>query len=278
MADILEKYGVASAIDVSELKQDDFIALEALGLKPFVLMKIKRWSTSGGVTDVLPSSSTVPAAALTSSVPLTVGDGVDNAQHGTENESDGSVSNDTGERESDEDCVLIDAMETVIAHEEAGSTSGKRAATGGTQDEASSKKTKSNMTAEQETFVQKFKAAPSKVDKLRKLAVRHFDGRGSSKHKNGARRADVKPATLTKRLKEFPTHFLKITVGQLFCCVQCSPTHPTPVPPSVSLASSIQLSMPIRVDLTLTTCSYRYSHSLTVESRTLLTCLLRSEG
>ena len=103
-------------MDVSELKQDDFIALEALGLKPFVLMKIKRWSTSGGVTDVLPSSSTVPAAALTSSVPLTVGDGVDNAQHGTENESDGSVSNDTGERESDEDCVLIDAMETVIAH------------------------------------------------------------------------------------------------------------------------------------------------------------------
>ena len=62
---------------------------------------------------------------------------------------------------------------------------GKRAATGGTQDEASSKKTKSNMTAEQETFVQKFKAAPSKVDKLRKLAVRHVDGRGSSKHKNG---------------------------------------------------------------------------------------------
>ncbi len=62
--------------------------------------------------------------------------------------------------------MLIDAMETVIAHEETGSTSVKRATTGGTQDEASSKKTKSNMTTEQETFVQKFKAAPSKVDKL----------------------------------------------------------------------------------------------------------------
>jgi hypothetical protein len=121
-------------------------------------MKIKRWSTSGDVTDVLPSSSTVPAAALTSSVPLTVGDGADNAQHGTENESDGSVSNDTGERESDKDCVLIDVMETVIAHEETGSTIGQHAATGGTQDEASSKKTKRNMTAEQETFVQKFKS------------------------------------------------------------------------------------------------------------------------
>ena len=98
---------------MSELKQDDFIALEDLGLKPFMLMKIKRWSTSGGVTDVLPSSSTVPPPALTSSVPLTVGDRVDNAQHDTENESDGSVSNDTGERESHEDCVLIDATETV---------------------------------------------------------------------------------------------------------------------------------------------------------------------
>ncbi len=97
VADILEKYGIASVIDVSEMKQDDFDALEALGLKPFVLMKIKRWSTSGGVTDVLPSSSTVPP--------------------------------------------------------------------------------------------QNFKAAPSKVDKPRKLALRHVEGRGSSKHKNGARRA-----------------------------------------------------------------------------------------
>ena len=120
VADILEKYGIASVIDVSEMKQDDFDALEALGLKPFVIMKIKRWSTSGGVTDVLPSSSTVPPGALTSSVPWTVGDAVDNANHGTESESDGSVSNEIGERESDKDCVLIDGMETAIAHEEAG--------------------------------------------------------------------------------------------------------------------------------------------------------------
>ena len=103
VADILEKYGVASDIDVSELKQDDFSELEALGLKPFLLMKIKRWSTSGDATEVLPSSSTVPPTALTSSVPLTVGDGVDNAKHGTESESDGSVSNEIGERESDKD-------------------------------------------------------------------------------------------------------------------------------------------------------------------------------
>ena len=138
VADILEKYGVASDIDVSELKQDDFSELEALGLKPFLLMKIKRWSTSGGATEVLPSSSTVPPPSLNSSVPLTAGDGVDNAEDVSESESD--ESNDSEERESDQDCVVIGAMETVFAHEEAGSTSGKRAATGGTQTEAISKK------------------------------------------------------------------------------------------------------------------------------------------
>ena len=42
VADILEKYGIAFAIDVSELKQDDFDSLEVLELKLFVLMKIKR--------------------------------------------------------------------------------------------------------------------------------------------------------------------------------------------------------------------------------------------
>ena len=103
---------------MSELKQDDFDAFQALGLKPFVLMKIKRWSTSGGVTDVLPSSSTVPPGALTSSVPLNVGDTVDNTEDDKESESNGSVSNEIGERESDKDCVLIDGMETVITHEE----------------------------------------------------------------------------------------------------------------------------------------------------------------
>ena len=73
------------------------------------------------------------------------------------------------------------------------------------------------MTAEQESFVQKFKAAPSKMDKKRHVPLRHVKGRGSSKHKNGGRRGDVKPGTLSKRLTEFPTHFLKITADQLFC-------------------------------------------------------------
>jgi len=40
VADILEEYGIASVIDVSERKQADFDALHTLGLKSFVLMKI----------------------------------------------------------------------------------------------------------------------------------------------------------------------------------------------------------------------------------------------
>ena len=85
---------------------------------------------------------------------MTVGDGVDNEEDSTESESDDSVSNDCGERESDKDCVVIVRKETAIAHEEAGNTNCKRAATGGTQTEALSKKPKSTMTAEQQTFVQ----------------------------------------------------------------------------------------------------------------------------
>ena len=49
------------------------------------------------------------------------------------------------------------------------------------------------------------------------------------------------------------------------CCVQCSLPHTTLAHLSVSLPSSIQLSMPIRSRLTLTTYSYRCSLSLTIE-------------
>ena len=118
---------------------------------------MKRWCEAAGATEVLPSSSTVAPPALTSYVSLRVGDGVHNEEDVTESDSDDSVSNDSGERESDQDCVVIGGMETANAHEEAGDTSGKRDVTGGTQTEAISKKPRSTMTAEQEIFVQKFK-------------------------------------------------------------------------------------------------------------------------
>ncbi len=44
MTDVLENYGICSQTEVSELVQDDFSFLEALGLKPFHVKKLKLWS------------------------------------------------------------------------------------------------------------------------------------------------------------------------------------------------------------------------------------------
>jgi hypothetical protein len=62
------------------------------------------------------------------------------------------------------------------------------------------------------------------------------------------------------------------------CSVQCSLTHPTLTHLSVSLPSSIQLSMPIRSRLTLTTYSYRCSLSLTIEHSSSRVSRAEGEG
>ncbi len=77
---------------------------------------------------------------------MTVGDGVDNEEDNTESESDDPVSNDSRERESDKDCVVIGRKETVIVHEETGNTNCKHSVTPGTQTEGSSEKPKSTIT------------------------------------------------------------------------------------------------------------------------------------
>lgn len=221
--DVLEKYGIGSETEVSVLEQDDFRALEARGVKPLQLKQLKRWCEAGGsacAAEMLPSSSTVPPPALTSEEGVTES-ALTNEEGETESESargsDDSEAEKSGEDESANDCEVIGEQETAIAHEEAGNTNGKRAATEGTESEAPTKKPKSILTAAQHTFTQKFKPPPSKVDKPRKLQVRNVTGRGASMKKNGARKGDVKPDTLKKRLEEFPTHFLKIMGGQLFC-------------------------------------------------------------
>jgi len=130
---------------------------------------------------------------------LTAGDDVDNVEDDTESESNGSVSNEIGERESDKDYVLIDVIETVITHEETGNTRGKHVVTGGTQDEASSKKPKSTMTevwcvvcgvCVTRDLCLKVQDHTVESSLVRKLATRHVDGRGSSKHKNGEGRGE----------------------------------------------------------------------------------------
>jgi len=52
---------------------------------------------------MLPSSSTIPPPALTSSVSLTVSDRVDNEGGVTESESDDSETHESAEHESDKD-------------------------------------------------------------------------------------------------------------------------------------------------------------------------------
>jgi hypothetical protein len=59
---------------------------------------------------MLPSSSTVPPTALTSSVALTVSDGVDNEVGVTESESDDSEAQESGEHESNKDGEVIGGM------------------------------------------------------------------------------------------------------------------------------------------------------------------------
>ena len=64
-ADILEKCGISSETDVSEVEQHDFSELESRGLKPLHSKKLKRWSEAVGArtNEMFPSSSTTQAAA-----------------------------------------------------------------------------------------------------------------------------------------------------------------------------------------------------------------------
>ena len=97
--------------------------------------------------------------------------------------------------------------------EQSGTADSTRAASGG--NEAPAKKAKITLTEVQEAFAQQFKPAASKIDKTRKINLRHVSGRGGSMKKQGARKHDVKPDTLKKRLLDFPGQFFQVQGGQL---------------------------------------------------------------
>ena len=59
--------------------------------------------------------------------------------------------------------------------------------------EAPAKKAKITLTEEQERFAKQFHPPASKIDRKRKITVRHVAGRGSSTKKQGARQHDVNP-------------------------------------------------------------------------------------
>ena len=106
----------------------------------------------------------------------------------------------------DDDNVSENDLE--IVGEQSGTTDSTRTVSEG--NEASVKKANIMLTEEEEKFAKQFQPAASKMDKPRKIALRHVSGRGVSMKKQGARKHDVKSDTLKKRLLDFPDQFLEV--------------------------------------------------------------------
>jgi len=67
--------------------------------------------------------------------------------------------------------------------------------------------------------VKKFQSVPSKIDKARKIDLRHVSDRGVSMKNQSSRTHDVKPETLKKSLLDFPDLFLQVHGGHMYCVV-----------------------------------------------------------
>ena len=98
----------------------------------------------------------------------------------SENESERGGEEDDDDSDNDLEIVL----------EQSGTADSTGAASGGT--EAPANKAKITLTVEEENFAKKFHPAASKIDKERKIPLRHVSGSGSSIKKQGARKHDVK--------------------------------------------------------------------------------------
>jgi hypothetical protein len=113
-----------------------------------------------------------------------------------------SVSDNAGESDGEEDGAEEDdnysenVLEIVL--EQSGTADSGGAASGGT--ESPDKKVKITLTEEEENFAKKFRPSVSKIDKERKIPLRHVSGRGSFIKKQGARKHDVNPETMKQRL------------------------------------------------------------------------------
>jgi len=221
-AGLLENYGIDSETDVSLLDQGDLRNLVSQGLKPMQLKKLEHWceGVRARAEKTLPSSLNTPtAAALLSSEALNVL--TLPAPCATVAE---SVSDTAGERDGEEDGAEEDddysENDLDIVLEQSGTADSAGAASGGT--EAPAKKAKITLTEEEENCAKKFRPAASKIDKERKIPLRHVSGRGSSIKKQGARKHDVKPETMKQRLMDFPNQFLQVLGGQLYCGVCCT--------------------------------------------------------
>ena len=145
---------------------------------------------------MLPSSLNTPAeTALLSSEELNV---VTSAAHlvGAAE----SVSENESERGGEEDDDDSD-NDLQIVGEQSGTADSTGTSSAGT--EAPAKKAKITLTEEQERFAKQFHPPASKIDRMRKITIRHVAGRGSSTKKQGTRHHDVKPDTLKNRVLQF---------------------------------------------------------------------------
>ena len=197
-ADIFENYGIDSETDLSVLDQDDFSKLASRGLKPLHVKKFERWcdAVRERAENMLPSSLNTPAAAaVLSSEALNVVTPAAHSVAAAESVSENEIERDGEEDDDDSDNDLQ------IVGEQSCTADSTGASSAGT--EAPAKKAKITLTEEQERFAKQFHPAVSKIDRTRKITVRHVSGRGSSTKKQGARQHDVKPDTLKKRVLQF---------------------------------------------------------------------------
>ena len=189
-----------------------FPSWHRMGSKPVEGKKLERWCNAvrARAENMLTSSLNTPAGAvLPSSKTLNLMMLPEYSATMTECVSD----NDSERDGEDDDNVSENDLE--IVGEQSGTADSTRAASGG--NEAPVEKTKIILTEEEEKFTEQFQHAASKMDKPRKIALRHVSDRGVSMKKQGARKHDVKPDTLKKRLLDFPDQFLLVQGGQLYC-------------------------------------------------------------
>jgi hypothetical protein len=158
-----------------------------------------------------------------------------------------AVLDNEGERDGDEDGGKEDDDDSdndlEIVVEKSGTPDSTGASSGGT--EVPTKKAKTMLTQEEETFAKKFQPPASKIEKTRKIDLRHVSGWGASLKKQGARRHDVEPETTKQRLLDFPNQFLQVQGGPRLSSQRAQ------------LSSSMRLTMTIRRGLTPTTLNYR---------------------
>ena len=109
--------------------------------------------------------------------------------------------------------VLIVGEEKSQHHNE----DGKRDSEGVNDAPAATQAKTTTLSTEQQSFVSKFLPAAATIHKKRKFTTRHVKGRMNSLKKQGARVADVKGTTLSKRPQEFPGHFLSVVSGRVYC-------------------------------------------------------------